>query len=302
MILDLGHIDQYLEVYFADAAEDTQLKKKKYKEKFKQNSENEFIFYKINSDKKRLISIVVRPDLETTFIMFLTACKGFDSTPDELHDEMSELLSEITSFLHSNNKPFELEIRTKPDGRFSKALVEQGFNRIHVRHEYKIDLEADMFVNASDMKFYPFQSLNLSLQEVADLLAETAKDSPNHDVTDNPLEIVQSYLTDDELYSEPDCIQIGVVNGEPAAILIPQSEDTWGTLSFMGIVPRYRGKGYGVIVQQHGMSCLYKQGARLYHGGTQDSNTAMQAVFEKNQCQMFKKLEVWIYNSKQLEK
>ncbi|MFD1019348.1 GNAT family N-acetyltransferase [Thalassobacillus hwangdonensis] len=78
--------------------------------------------------------------------------------------------------------------------------------------------------------------------------------------------------------------------GKGVGVVIPHIEpgtSDEGRLFYIGIDPEYQGKGYGREAHRYGIHLLKDVfGAVSYVGMTDESNHAMQAVFEKNHCRM----------------
>lgn len=61
----------------------------------------------------------------------------------------------------------------------------------------------------------------------------------------------------------------------------------------MGVIPEFRGKGFGKWVHRHGFMMMKAQGGKLYHGGTHGENLPMRKLFESHGCKIFCELEEW---------
>ena len=67
-----------------------------------------------------------------------------------------------------------------------------------------------------------------------------------------------------------------------------------GTITFMGLLPAFRGRGLGRHVHRRGMALLRAQGGTLYHGGTSASNGAMIRLFEQHGCTVFARMVEYV--------
>ncbi len=75
-------------------------------------------------------------------------------------------------------------------------------------------------------------------------------------------------------------------------VLLPQQfsdKPSEGTLSYLGVMPDFRGQGYGARLHQRGLDLLFSWGVKRYIGSTGQTNLAMQRVFEKNACTLLGK-------------
>ena len=88
---------------------------------------------------------------------------------------------------------------------------------------------------------------------------------------------------------------IGSVDGEPAGIVVAQinPRTRWSRISYMGLAPRYRGRGLGRYVHRHGLAMMREQGGELYQGGTVETNRPMVRLFEAHGCRFYRRLEEW---------
>jgi GNAT superfamily N-acetyltransferase len=78
-----------------------------------------------------------------------------------------------------------------------------------------------------------------------------------------------------------------LVDGEIVGVLLPQAfpgSDTDGTLFYVAVLPRFRGKGYGRALHATGLSMLAERGVTKYIGSTDTRNAPMLRVFEANGC------------------
>ncbi len=182
-----------------------------------------------------------------------------------------------------------------------EAMLSFGFRVTGERVEYKTALNSltSSVIEESPIKWCsPLKDKTMKIDEVATLMEEVSEGDPDFDPkTDNAKECIESYLSEDGLYVELDCIQVGYLKDskDPCCFLIAQVESSsgWSRITYMGIHPKFRGKGLGVWVQRHGIELLKKQGGTEYHGGTNMNNVGMQKVFEKNSCTIFRKLTEW---------
>jgi len=77
------------------------------------------------------------------------------------------------------------------------------------------------------------------------------------------------------------------LNDEIAGIMLPDiypDEPHKGTITYIGIRPRFRGRGLARILHAKALSDLAMLGVKTYVGSTHIRNTAMRKVFESNGC------------------
>ena len=79
-----------------------------------------------------------------------------------------------------------------------------------------------------------------------------------------------------------------VVNGEPAGVVLPHIEpdtDREGRMFWVGMHPRYRGKGLGKSLHLTGLYRLQNEyNAKTYLGSTQIDNVPMRKIMAGNGC------------------
>ena len=78
-------------------------------------------------------------------------------------------------------------------------------------------------------------------------------------------------------------------DGEPIGLSIPHIEQGTideGRLFYFGVVPEWRGQGYGTIFHRMSFELLKKVGAATYVGSTDENNRHMIRIFEKNGCRL----------------
>jgi len=77
-----------------------------------------------------------------------------------------------------------------------------------------------------------------------------------------------------------------LVDGEIVGVLLPQAfpDDGDGTLLYVAVLPRFRGRGYGRALHATGLSMLKERGVPKYIGSTDTRNTPMLRIFEENGC------------------
>lgn len=139
------------------------------------------------------------------------------------------------------------------------------------------------------------KSLGWSHEQIAALLQQVAQDDPAHDPAEDPIDFIQDWLTDSVLTCGLDLIWVGYMHDKPVALVVAQinPKSGWSRISYMGLVPEYRGQGLGKWIHRKGFASLKQQGGILYHGGTAAENAPMLKLFEQHGCQVYLKMEEW---------
>ncbi len=189
-----------------------------------------------------------------------------------------------------------LSTRVDPDAQpaaYRAALAEHGFAAVNTRVEYKtpvVDLPAE---GESPFEWRP---LDVVGEAAAAALIERAGPGPEWEADDTGAAVLAHALDRRGMYCAPDCVQVGLLDGAPAAFVIAQVQPAtgWSTITFMGLAPEVRGRGLGQHVHRRGMAMLRAQGGVQYHGGTSTSNQPMVRLFERHGCLPFARLVEYV--------
>jgi ribosomal protein S18 acetylase RimI-like enzyme len=82
---------------------------------------------------------------------------------------------------------------------------------------------------------------------------------------------------------------IAEIGSDTVGVLLPQvlpDAGTEGTLFYVGVLPAFRGRGYGRALHAAGLSMLAERGAEDYVGSTDTRNQPMLRIFQKNGCEL----------------
>ncbi|MEM7249079.1 MAG: GNAT family N-acetyltransferase [Acidobacteriota bacterium] len=191
-------------------------------------------------------------------------------------------------------------ISTRPtdaflDDGYRAALIAGGFVLEGGRVEFKTPVDELPHEDAESL--LTWRDLGeLGWDRVTAVMARTSQD-PAATVEQATREL-RDFLAPDDIHNQPDCVELGFLDDEPVAFLCAQSDATgWGTISFMGLVPEARGRGLGGAVQRRGFSLLRRQGAALYHDGTESENHPMLALFARHGCREHARMTEWEWTS-----
>jgi len=118
-------------------------------------------------------------------------------------------------------------------------------------------------------------------------LIEAATDDPEASAATSPEQEYQELLAHAGEAFDPHAWGVVFLGEQAVGVLLPQvffDKPSEGTLSYLGVMPDFRGKGYGALLHQWGLHLLAQQGVTRYIGSTGHKNIAMQRVFERNGC------------------
>ena len=89
--------------------------------------------------------------------------------------------------------------------------------------------------------------------------------------------------------------QVAAVDGETAGVALAQLlAPGVGTLLYCGLVPAWRGRGFGAALHAHALDRLRRAGAEGYVDTTTRDNLAMQRVFARHGCAIVGRSRLWV--------
>lgn len=185
-----------------------------------------------------------------------------------------------------------------PTSRVARALKTLGFTAEGRRLEFRTpvaDLPDD---HGTPLSWQPMGTPSCpSRAEAAAVLHSAAEGDPDWDADDEPREVLDGFLDEAELYGEPDCVQVASIGGDKVGLVIAQAARAsgWSRLTYLGVLPEFRGRGYGRWVQRHGFAMLKAQGGVEYHGGTSEQNAPMLALFREHGCVLERTVSEWLF-------
>ncbi|MFZ1947003.1 MAG: GNAT family N-acetyltransferase [bacterium] len=133
------------------------------------------------------------------------------------------------------------------------------------------------------------------LARAAEFVCRVAEGDPASHAGDDALGFLKTLLDDQETVKAAERLQIGSCEGSPAALiaLMAYAGDGWSSIYYMGVLPGFRGRGFGAEAMLRGLLCLKAMGGRTYHDGTGSRNAAARALFARLGKPPFRVLEEW---------
>lgn len=173
------------------------------------------------------------------------------------------------------------------------ALEETEFHLVGNRIEYRTELDRLPSEEGSPLTWRTLEEVGLPF--AAQMLQRCSIGDPHSAADEDPVEAIHEFLSDTELTTSPDCMQIGYLYDAPVAFICAQvmERNGWSRIAYMGVVPEARGQGLGRWTHRHGFAMLRQQGGKLYHGGTSGDNLPMQHLFLSHGCTEFQRMVEW---------
>lgn len=88
---------------------------------------------------------------------------------------------------------------------------------------------------------------------------------------------------------DPEAWKIALYDGEPAGVILANRFplDLEGTFTFIGLCPRFRGRGLGAVLHARGLELLQEMGLQRYLCSTDVRNTPMLRTYARHGCKPF---------------
>jgi GNAT superfamily N-acetyltransferase len=184
-----------------------------------------------------------------------------------------------------------------PIAEYVSALQAAGFMADSQRVEFKTPVDDLPDESGSPLTWRTMADTGRA--EAVRMLAEVVQGDPGWGTDDDPALFIERYLARPALTGADACVQIGYLDGSRAAFVFAQTEPKtgWCTITEMGLLPAFRGRGLGRFVQRRGFAMLREQGGTLYHDGCEARNAAMLRLFESHGCVEYSRLTDWVWRA-----
>lgn len=133
------------------------------------------------------------------------------------------------------------------------------------------------------------------MAQAVDLLTAAREGDPDSDPADDARGFIDALLEDETAAQAPERVQIGSCGGIPAVILLltVDPSDGWASISYLGVLPAFRGRGIGRGAMAHGLRCMKAMGGQVYHDGTRVTNAAARALLSSLGSPPYRVMEEW---------
>lgn len=173
------------------------------------------------------------------------------------------------------------------DAAHEDWLLEQGFHKISTIVEYARTLDDSSSVE-SEISVGALAEGGMADWDFAELYERCRSGSANKNKLFTIEQVMESLENELGTDWRTSCY-IFRKSDEPIGLSIPiieQGTDDEGRLFYFGVVPEWRGKGYGTELHRISMQLLKSIGATKYVGSTDEANRHMIGIFERNGCEL----------------
>jgi ribosomal protein S18 acetylase RimI-like enzyme len=184
------------------------------------------------------------------------------------------------------------------------SLSASGFTRGENRVEYRMDLadaitaldagksESELVWNCVDT------DSESDLAQAADLFSQASEGDPMSHPDKDTMGFLRALIEERETIQAPERLQIGMFGNDPAAVLALKvyPGDGWSTIYYLGVLPVFRGRGFGAAAMIQAFQSLKAMGGKTYHDGTGSENAAARALFARLGRSPFRVMEEWRLN------
>ena len=188
-------------------------------------------------------------------------------------------------------------IKSSRASEVAERLPSLGFAIKNERIEFNKAIDQLPDDMGTPMTWKNAEELSWQPQDVAKILGLVAQGDPDTDPKEDPLVFIQDFIADPVLTSGLNCIHIGFLQHEVAAMAVVQinPKTGWSRISYMGIAPQFRNRGLGKWVHRYSFRKMQLEGGKLYHGGTVSTNLPMIALFKKHGCDQIHEMQEWVF-------
>ncbi|MDN4606727.1 GNAT family N-acetyltransferase [Sporosarcina highlanderae] len=171
------------------------------------------------------------------------------------------------------------------DATYEDWLLDQGFRKVSTIVEYTRELD-ESFAGEPGISVEALSDGGMSDSDFAELYEQCRSGSANKNKLFTIEQVMESLENELGLEWRASCF-IFRKSGEPIGLSIPiieQGTVDEGRLFYFGVMPEWRGKGYGAALHRISLQLLKGIGATTYVGSTDEANHRMIGIFMRNDC------------------
>jgi GNAT superfamily N-acetyltransferase len=255
-----------------------------------------FIHY--TADGRERASLLLEHDHSQQFFL-----QWFDLIKDAEPVEISQWADLVrTALQHAKSDDARsVRIRITESGNWLSQIAELtrlGFTKESDRIEFRHELSELPGDQGSPLRWEAMAPLGAVPEHAAaNVLKHSSIGDPGGDPNEDALAALRGELADSILTSGPECVQVAYLDEKVVGIVIAQinPKTKWSRISYMGLLPEYRGLQLGKWVHRHGFEMMRAQGGELYHGGTHAGNASMLRLFHSHGCTEYRRMQEWVY-------
>jgi ribosomal protein S18 acetylase RimI-like enzyme len=256
-------------------------------------------------------SLFVIQEDRATWALVVSWKRGIDGLPDErtFHEALESSIEEceengalyIDSRVITANEGVDERLTSSRAALHRDFLSARGFVRGEDRVEYQMDLADalsmhDAGKNEADLVWECVNTeCELDFTRAVDLFRQASEGDPASNPDEDTIGFLKALIEEKETVQAPERLQIGMCGNDPAAVLALKtySADGWSTIYYLGVLPAFRGRGFGAAAMLQGFHSLKAMGAKIYHDGTASGNAPALALFARLGRPPFRVMETW---------
>ncbi|HOD65523.1 MAG TPA: GNAT family N-acetyltransferase [candidate division Zixibacteria bacterium] len=264
-----------------------------------------------NEDGITCASLMVLQEDREAWAIVVSWKKGVDGLPDRraFHEALESSIGECVRMgaLYLDSRVITASTGVDDALTSSRAalhrdfLSARGFVRGEDRVEYQMDLAVALSMLEAD-EIEPslvWECVNTecasALARAADLFSQASEGDPASNPGEDAVGFVKALIEEKETVQAPERLQIGMCGNDPAAVLALKvyPSDGWSTIYYLGVLPVFRGRGFGAAAMLQALHSLKAMGGRIYHDGTASGNAGALALFARLGQPPFRVMETW---------
>jgi len=211
---------------------------------------------------------------------------------ESIEPDIDDLLAkEIQKVFYEDCKKHHSKIILTIGERTEKAqwfLENSDFQLEHINHVFLNNLKGLRQPNIQ-FELKPFKEVDLNYFQ--SIYYECSKGDPQNDSPNlTPEGFFEKHKREIGHVYDESLICLALFQDQVIGVLslrveqIGDTDQKEGSINYIGLLPAFRGKGYGKELHLTGLRRLAKLGCNNYYGGTDSKNKPMLKIFDANNC------------------